>query len=258
MFSRTAAPTAVPALVPAQTGTPAADTAVPSRRLVILWASQTGNAEEYAASAATHLTASGRTPELLPMADATPAHLTPDADVLLLTSTFGDGDAPDNGTDFWQALFAEDTPRLEGIRYAVLAFGDSNYNDFCGHGRRLDERLDALGATRLVPRADCEPDFEETAENWLGQVATALATADDRQPVPAGAIETAPVPEPTATASAITAPPPRRTHTGRLHQGITVRHSPRRQPTAEPARFRKGGTPVLVRHPRRRTRLRRR
>ncbi|GAX56523.1 bifunctional reductase [Streptomyces olivochromogenes] len=207
-FSRTAAPTA-PSLVPAQSGAPAVEPTVPTRRLVILWASQTGNAEEFAASAATHLTpAAGRTPELLAMADASPAQLTSEADVLLVTSTFGDGDAPDNGAGFWQTLSDPDSARLEGIRYAVLGFGDSNYDDFCGHGRRLDERFDALGATRLLPRTDSEPDFEETAEQWLGQVVTALATADDRQPVPAGAVETA-VPEPAVTTTpAVTAPPP--------------------------------------------------
>ncbi|MBV9026107.1 MAG: bifunctional nitrate reductase/sulfite reductase flavoprotein subunit alpha [Streptomycetaceae bacterium] len=218
MFSRTATATATtattaPAPAPAQTGAPAVGTSIPTRRLVILWASQTGNAEEFAATAAAHLTQAGRTPELLPMADVSPAHLAADTDVLLVTSTFGDGDAPDNGAGFWQALSASDTPRLEGIRYSVLAFGDSSYDDFCGHGRRLDERFDALGATRLAPRTDCEPDFEETAEQWLGQVLTALATADDRQPVPAGAIETT-APEPSvtsavaATAPAVVTPPP--------------------------------------------------
>ncbi|MEU0052725.1 bifunctional nitrate reductase/sulfite reductase flavoprotein subunit alpha [Streptomyces sp. NPDC006309] len=208
MFSRTAAPAATaPALVPAQTGAPAADAAVPTRRLVILWASQTGNAEEFAATAAARLTDSGRTAELLPMAEASPAQLTPDTDVLLLSSTFGDGDAPDNGAGFWQTLSAADAGRLEGIRYAVLAFGDSNYDDFCGHGRRLDERFDALGATRLVPRTDCEPDFEGPAEQWLGQVVSALATAEDRQPVPTGAVEPA-TPAPTAPAPAAAPSPP--------------------------------------------------
>ena len=190
MYSRAeTAPTAAygPGGSPRPTA-PSADAA--HRQVMVLWASQTGNAEEFATAAAERLTAERHPVSVLRMDEADPAALPTDADLLLITSTFGDGDAPDNGAEFWDALASPDAPPLKGRRYAVLAFGDSSYGNFCGHGRRLDRRMEELEAVQLAPRTDCEPDYEAQAGAWLDQVLTALKKGErpaPGQPVPASA-----------------------------------------------------------------------
>ncbi len=152
---------------------PAAVPAPGRGTVLVLWASQTGTAEAVAQAAGARLEAEGWAVRLLAMADATPGDLAQAGRALFVASTFGDGDAPDNATAFWAAL-SGDTPALSGLRYAVLAFGDSSYDQFCGFGRRLEARLSELGAVALVPRADCEPDHEETSGAWLEAVVAAL------------------------------------------------------------------------------------
>jgi sulfite reductase (NADPH) flavoprotein alpha-component len=96
-------------------------------------------------------------------------------DVVVVTSTFGDGGPPDNGADFWHRLSSGDAPSLTGVRYAVLGIGDRSYDNFCGHAKSLDARLADLGADKLLDRAECEAYDEEPMARWAGEVTERLA-----------------------------------------------------------------------------------
>jgi len=179
LFSR--AETAAPALAAPAAATTAESSVWIARarpKVVLLWASQTGNIESLTERYATQLMESGFEIRTTCMADYSVSDLEKAQYVLLMTSTFGDGDAPDNGQSFWTAISADNAPRLDSVRYAVLAFGDRNYDAFCGHGRKLDARLLERGAIRLLERVDCDAEYQPAADAWLDRIVARIKEED--------------------------------------------------------------------------------
>jgi sulfite reductase (NADPH) flavoprotein alpha-component len=143
--------------------------APPARRapLTILFGTESGNAEALADVARRAAGKLGFAARVLDMADATPAQIAGVQNLLVIASTWGEGDPPQRAIDFFAALMADDAPRLEGLRYSVLALGDRAYAKFCETGRLFDERFAALGATRVAERIECDLDYETLAGTWI-------------------------------------------------------------------------------------------
>ena len=147
--------------------------------LHILYGTQTGNAEAVAEDAAAVATAKGWSPHIVEMDAVEMDALAAMEDVLVIISTYGEGDMPDNAHIFWQALTASTAPRLEHMRYGVFALGDSSYEHFCQAGKLIDTRFEQLGAVRLTARMDTDLDYEDHVEAWLeGAIALNEATAN--------------------------------------------------------------------------------
>lgn len=163
--------------------------------LVVLWASQTGSAEALAERCASRLRDAGLAVELHDMAAYAVERLGSARRALLVSSTFGDGEAPDNGQAFWQGLSRLDASLAE-LDYAVLALGDSTYDQFCGHGQRLDARLAELGARRLCARLDCDADGHDGADAWLAGLQQLLAPAAGSAPAVSTTSASRPAPVP--------------------------------------------------------------
>jgi len=147
---------------------PAAGTgAAATTQLHILYGSQTGNAEALAQTAAKSARAKGLVPVVQALGDVDLDVFATMRHVLIVTSTYGEGEMPDNAQLFWDAISASTAPRLEQMHFAVLAIGDTGYDGFCQAGKFIDMRLEQLGAKRVVDRIDCDIDFEDPSSEWL-------------------------------------------------------------------------------------------
>ncbi|GLF92881.1 sulfite reductase subunit alpha [Streptomyces yaizuensis] len=148
----------------------------PAATVDVLFGTQTGTCEFLAGEVVAGARARGLGGRATALDAITPEQLAGLSHLLVVTSTYGEGEMPDNAGLFWEALQADGAPRLEGLRYSVLGLGDRGYDDFCRAAKLIDTRLEQLGAVRLHDRVDCDVDFEEPAAAWTAAVLDRLAT----------------------------------------------------------------------------------
>jgi len=135
--------------------------------LLVMFGSQSGTAEGLAKRVAQEAKQRGFAPKVLPLNDYEQANLAAGGTAVIISSTWGDGEPPDNATQFWSWISSESAPRLEHLNFAVLWLGDRNYSDFCGASKKFDSRFEALGAKRLISRGECDVDYETPAKKWI-------------------------------------------------------------------------------------------
>ncbi|WP_336290659.1 assimilatory sulfite reductase (NADPH) flavoprotein subunit [Aeromonas dhakensis] len=156
---------------PAVTGAAAA----PSGNLTILYGSQTGNAKGVASAIKAQTEARGLPVTLTSMADYKPKQLKKETHLLVVVSTYGEGEPPESAADLYEQLKKGKVGKLEGLKFAVLGLGDSSYEFFCQTGKDFDSLLTKAGADRVHELASLDVDYQDAAKAWGEQALNAIA-----------------------------------------------------------------------------------
>ncbi|WP_193214035.1 assimilatory sulfite reductase (NADPH) flavoprotein subunit [Luteolibacter marinus] len=148
---------------------PAAAVAVPAAAtaLTVLYGTESGNAEKLADLSAKIAKKKGFKASVKNMSEITPANLAKVDNLLVIVSTWGEGDPPESATSFYNEIMTGVAVDLKKLSFSVCALGDTSYERFCQVGKDLDARLEQLGGRRISPRQDCDVDFEEPHAQWL-------------------------------------------------------------------------------------------
>ncbi|BDU38704.1 assimilatory sulfite reductase (NADPH) flavoprotein subunit [Vibrio nigripulchritudo] len=144
----------------------AAVAAKPAGKLSIIFASQTGNAKGVAEALKEEAQAEGIAVELFDASDYKGKNLAKETHVIVVASTNGEGEPPDNAMELHEFLQSKKAPKLPNLQYGVIGLGDSSYEFFCQTAKDFDEYLSKLGATSFIERLDCDVDYEEPAADW--------------------------------------------------------------------------------------------
>ncbi|MEK5061770.1 sulfite reductase [NADPH] flavoprotein, alpha-component [Paenibacillus sp. FSL H7-0326] len=164
-------------------GQPAVPAPAISKEITVLFGSQTGNSSGIAKKFSKKLQEQGFEVTTSSMSDFKPNNLKKVQNLLIVVSTHGEGEPPDSAIAFHEFLHSKRAPKLDDLKFSVLALGDTSYEFFCQTGKDFDNRLAELGGTRLTPRMDCDVDFEESAAEWMNNVLSELNAASTLTPV---------------------------------------------------------------------------
>jgi flavodoxin/succinate dehydrogenase/fumarate reductase-like Fe-S protein len=148
------------------------------RSLLILFGSQSGNAEALAAKFAKQASAYGLEADIADMDGFDLSSLSGKKRVLILCSTWGEGEQPDNAEELWIKASSASPGLLDGVNFSVLALGDTSYELFCESGKEWDKKFEELGATRLVDRVDCDVDYDQISQDWADNALASMAAVD--------------------------------------------------------------------------------
>lgn len=165
-----------------------------SKEVTVLYGSQTGNAQKIAENTGKKLNENGFEVTISSMSDFKPNNVKKVKNLLIVVSTHGEGDPPDNAISFHEFLHGRRAPKLDDLQFSVLSLGDSSYEFFCQTGKDFDKKLEELGGKRLHPRVDCDLDYDEQVALWTEGVISSLSEAQ-AGPEPTGAPQTVASPE---------------------------------------------------------------
>jgi sulfite reductase (NADPH) flavoprotein alpha-component len=142
----------------------------------ILFGSQTGNSQNLAHVISDSLENEGFKANIFDMGSVDPEKISEMSYVLVVTSTYGDGEPPDNASEWMSYLKFSDGIDLSHLNYAVIGLGDTYYPHFCQAGKDFDHYLSKHGANALLPRIDCDLYFEDQYPEWLEELKSVLKT----------------------------------------------------------------------------------
>ncbi|WP_299021477.1 assimilatory sulfite reductase (NADPH) flavoprotein subunit [uncultured Photobacterium sp.] len=143
--------------------------AQPAGKLTIIYASQTGNAKGVAEALKEEAGAAGIAAELFSAGDYKGKNLAKESHVIIVASTHGEGEAPDDAIELHEFLQSKKAPKLPNLKYAVIGLGDSSYEFFCQTAKDFDGFLGKLGAEPMLPRLNCDVDYDAPAAEWCNQ-----------------------------------------------------------------------------------------